>query len=69
MSTLAAQAHKLGSGAVTLGLPALNETVRSVERLARAGRADAAVAAAALVPPVLEETLAALAAYRRGLQE
>lgn len=68
IAALAAQAHKLGSGAVTLGLPALNERLRAAEHLAKAGDATVAIAAARTIPAALEGAMTALRDVRDRLR-
>ncbi|WP_162937340.1 Hpt domain-containing protein [Indioceanicola profundi] len=67
LKTLGAQSHKLGSGAVTLGLPALTELSRSVERLAKGGEAEAAIAAATGIAAAVEDAFGALRAVLADL--
>ena len=62
LAPLGAQAHKLGSAALTLGLPALARLARSVEHQAKAGD-EAALVAAREMPAAMDQAVAALDRY------
>lgn len=64
---LAKAAHKLGSGALTVGLTTLAALARQIEADAKAGRDELSIAAAQSLPAVLQTGLRALQTYRSRL--
>jgi len=63
LSQLARASHKLGSGALTVGLGELAKLARATEQLAKAGDAAGALAEADRLREIYRPSVAALAAY------
>jgi len=69
LHALARSAHKLGSGALTVGLPRLSELAYAVERHGDAGEGDAALDRARDLLECFGRSAEALSAYRAALPQ